>query len=121
MTVRASERAPSRGKWPVSGTRPNVGFKPYTPHHAAGRRMLPPESLPECERRCAGRDDGRRTRGRTSGCARRVTRVARRPVRRALGERGRDAGDDGARGAQARDRSGVATRAAVVMVARPTR
>ena len=28
MTVRASDRAPSRGKCPVSGTRPKLGFSP---------------------------------------------------------------------------------------------
>ena len=30
----------------MSGTRPKLGFKPQTPHQAAGSRMLPPESLP---------------------------------------------------------------------------
>jgi hypothetical protein len=44
--VRPSLSAPTRGKCPVVGTRPAVGFKPSRPHHAAGRRMLPPESLP---------------------------------------------------------------------------
>jgi len=46
ITVRPSSREPQRGKWPVSGTRPNVGFRPAAPHQAAGSRMLPPESLP---------------------------------------------------------------------------
>jgi hypothetical protein len=44
--VRPSLSAPTRGKCPVVGTRPAVGLKPSTPHHAAGSRMLPPESLP---------------------------------------------------------------------------
>jgi hypothetical protein len=30
------------------GTRPKVGFRPTTPHQAAGRRMEPPASVPKC-------------------------------------------------------------------------
>jgi hypothetical protein len=34
------------GKHPSSGTRSYVGLNPTTPHHAAGIRIEPPESLP---------------------------------------------------------------------------
>ena len=34
------------GKQPSSGTSPYVGLKPTTPHHAAGIRIEPPESVP---------------------------------------------------------------------------
>ena len=34
------------GKQPSSGTRPWLGLKPTTPHHAAGIRIEPPESVP---------------------------------------------------------------------------
>ena len=34
------------GKQPSSGTRPWLGLKPTTPHHAAGIRTEPPESVP---------------------------------------------------------------------------
>lgn len=30
------------------GTRPRLGFRPTMPHHAAGRRMEPPMSVPRC-------------------------------------------------------------------------
>ena len=94
----------------MSGTRPNVGFNPYTPHHAAGRRMLPPESLPSASGDAPAATTAAAPEEEPPGArvGSRGLRVA--PVRRALGERGRDAGDDCARGAQARDRSGVAAR-----------
>ena len=46
MTVRASDKAMMRGKCPVDGTRPFVGFSVATPQQWAGKRRLPPESLP---------------------------------------------------------------------------
>jgi hypothetical protein len=30
------------------GMRPRLGFRPNTPHHAAGRRTEPPMSVPRC-------------------------------------------------------------------------
>src|SRR6185437_3262817 len=36
-----------RGAHPDLGTRPKVGIRPETPQNAAGRRMLPPVSVPK--------------------------------------------------------------------------
>ena len=44
--MRGSDIAMMRGKWPVDGTRPFVGFSVATPQQCAGKRRLPPESLP---------------------------------------------------------------------------
>jgi hypothetical protein len=52
-TSRASGPTQSRvvraGRTPVRLTRPNEGFSPYTPQHAAGMRMEPPVSLPSAK------------------------------------------------------------------------
>src|SRR6188472_2596346 len=39
------------GKTPAPGTRPRVGFRPTTPHQAAGLRIEPPVSVPSAVRR----------------------------------------------------------------------
>ena len=36
----------NEGKWPVPGTRPEVGLMPAIPQKWAGPRTLPPTSLP---------------------------------------------------------------------------
>ena len=46
IVVRGSFMALMKGKWPVSGSRPVVGFSPLIPQACAGWRMLPPESDP---------------------------------------------------------------------------
>jgi hypothetical protein len=56
---------PGNGGW--IGTRPRLGLKPTTPHHAAGSRIEPPMSVP----RCSGRSR-RRSRGRAGAAAARV-------------------------------------------------
>ena len=46
MTVRGVGHRDDAREMPVDGTRPFVGFSVATPQQWAGKRRLPPESLP---------------------------------------------------------------------------
>ena len=100
----------------MSGTRPKLGFNPQTPHQAAGSRMLPPASLPSASGDAPAATRAAAPEDEPPGA--RVAGLTVRPCAGAVGERGRDPGDDRARGSQTRDRGRVALGSTVAMLRR---
>ena len=85
-----SSRLGDSGNTPAAGTRPRVGFRPTTPHQAAGLRIEPPVSVPIEVRTQARGDRGGRARRRAAGDPLRVPGIDRR--RRGPVERRADGG-----------------------------